>query len=30
MLKAVSYLLQMDFTGDYVYDSPFKLCFCHI
>jgi len=28
VLKTVFFLLQVDFTGDYVPDCPFKLCFC--
>jgi len=28
MLKTVIFLLQVGFTGNFVSDCPFKLCFC--
>jgi len=28
VLKTVIFLLQVNFTGDFVSDSPFKPCFC--
>jgi len=28
VLKIVIFLLQVGFTGDFVSDCPFKLCFC--
>jgi len=28
VLKTVIFLLQVGFTGDFILDCPFKLCFC--